>query len=92
MVLINNKNIMNQNENQCFVKIKMDTLLSLYPPSEIENSLFAIFETANIHSELDQDEREKRYVIHDTLREIFRKCNDEYYSNCKNNNKCTEIK
>lgn len=80
---------MDTKQNQCVIGIQMETLIQMYPPSEIEESLFRIFETANVHSELDQDEREKRSQIHSTLRKIFRNCDAENSINCKTKSKCT---
>lgn len=68
-------------------------LFSLYPPGELEDCLFEVFEEANLHSDLSYEEKEKRKLLHESLREIFRSANENKKINHKILNKCsTEIK
>lgn len=67
-------------------------LFSMYPPGELEDCLFDVFEEANLHSDLSYEEKEKRKLLHESLREIFRSANQNKKINHKILNKCiTEI-
>ena len=68
-------------------------LFSMYAPGELEDCLFDVFEEANLHSDLSYEEREKRKLLHESLREVFRSANQNKKINHKILNKCnTEIK
>jgi hypothetical protein len=68
-------------------------LFSMYAPGELEDCLFDVFEEANLHSDLSYEEKEKRKILHESLREIFRSANENKKINHKILNKCnTEIK
>lgn len=50
-------------------------LFSCYEPGELEDCLFEVFEEANLYSDLVYEEKEKRKLLHDSLRQMFRTVN-----------------
>ena len=55
-------------------------LFSAMSAREIENTLFQVFERANLHSDGDhQEDREKRAMLHKWLRTILRDIQTEEY-------------
>lgn len=48
------------------------TILSMYSPGELEDCLFEVFEEANLYADLTYEEKEKRKLLHQSLRQMFR--------------------
>ena len=58
------------------LRLNAQTLLSMYSPGELEDCLFEVFEEANLYSELSYEEKEKRKLLHQSLRQMFRTANE----------------
>jgi len=82
---------MKNKTKQCIIGVQIETLLSLYPASELEDCLFDVFQTSYIEEEINRDEREKRSILHSAMRDIFRACNHQHH-NCKKDVSCIERK
>lgn len=74
------------------LRLNAQTLLSMYSPGELEDCLFEVFEEANLYSELSYEEKEKRKLLHQSLRQMFRTANENKTLTDKILNQCiTEI-
>ena len=74
------------------LRLNAQTLLSMYSPGELEDCLFEVFEEANLYSELSYEEKEKRKLLHQSLRQMFRSANENQPLTQKILNQCiTEI-
>ena len=74
------------------LRVNAQTLLSMYSPGELEDCLFEVFEEANLYSELTYEEKEKRKLLHQSLRQMFRTANENQPLTQKILNQCiTEI-
>ena len=74
------------------LRLNAQTLLSMYSPGELEDCLFEVFEEANLYSELSYEEKEKRKLLHQSLRQMFRTANENQTLTDKILNQCiTEI-
>ena len=74
------------------LRLNAQTLLSMYSPGELEDCLFEVFEEANLYSELTYEEKEKRKLLHQSLRQMFRTANENKTLTQKILNQCiTEI-
>ena len=74
------------------LRVNAQTLLSMYSPGELEDCLFEVFEEANLYSELTYEEKEKRKLLHQSLRQMFRTANENKTLTDKILNQCiTEI-
>lgn len=85
---------MNNEEKNYLEKLRLNaqTLLSMYSPGELEDCLFEVFEEANLYSELSYEEKEKRKLLHQSLRQMFRYANQNQPLTQKILNQCiTEI-
>ncbi len=85
---------MNNEEKNYLEKLRLNaqTLLSMYSPGELEDCLFEVFEEANLYSELSYEEKEKRKLLHQSLRQMFRSANENQPLTHKILNQCiTEI-
>ena len=69
---------MNNEKKNYLEKLRLNaqTLLSMYSPGELEDCLFEVFEEANLYSELTYEEKEKRKLLHQSLRQMFRTANE----------------
>lgn len=69
---------MNNEKKNYLEKLRLNaqTLLSMYSPGELEDCLFEVFEEANLYSELSYEEKEKRKLLHQSLRQMFRYANE----------------
>lgn len=54
-------------------KREIQNILDYYPAEELENTIFDVFEEANVAMDLHREEREKRKMLHEALRKVFRK-------------------
>lgn len=85
---------MNNEKKNYLEKLRLNaqTLLSMYSPGELEDCLFEVFEEANLYSELSYEEKEKRKLLHQSLRQMFRFANENQPLTQKILNQCiTEI-
>lgn len=85
---------MNNEKKNYLEKLRLNaqTLLSMYSPGELEDCLFEVFEEANLYSELSYEEKEKRKLLHQSLRQMFRSANENQPLTQKILNQCiTEI-
>lgn len=85
---------MNNEKKNYLEKLRLNaqTLLSMYSPGELEDCLFEVFEEANLYSELSYEEKEKRKLLHQSLRQMFRYANENQSLTQKILNQCiTEI-
>ena len=85
---------MNNEKKNYLEKLRLNaqTLLSMYSPGELEDCLFEVFEEANLYSELNYEEKEKRKLLHQSLRQMFRTANENQPLTQKILNQCiTEI-
>ena len=85
---------MNNEKKNYLEKLRLNaqTLLSMYSPGELEDCLFEVFEEANLYSELSYEEKEKRKLLHQSLRQMFRSANENQSLTQKILNQCiTEI-
>ena len=85
---------MNNEKKNYLEKLRLNaqTLLSMYSPGELEDCLFEVFEEANLYSELTYEEKEKRKLLHQSLRQMFRSANENQPLTQKILNQCiTEI-
>lgn len=85
---------MNNEKKNYLEKLRLNaqTLLSMYSPGELEDCLFEVFEEANLYSELNYEEKEKRKLLHQSLRQMFRTANENKNLTDKILNQCiTEI-
>ena len=85
---------MNNEKKNYLEKLRLNaqTLLSMYSPGELEDCLFEVFEEANLYSELSYEEKEKRKLLHQSLRQMFRTANENQPLTQKILNQCiTEI-
>ena len=85
---------MNNEKKNYLEKLRLNaqTLLSMYSPGELEDCLFEVFEEANLYSELNYEEKEKRKLLHQSLRQMFRSANENQPLTQKILNQCiTEI-
>ena len=85
---------MNNEKKNYLEKLRLNaqTLLSMYSPGELEDCLFEVFEEANLYSELTYEEKEKRKLLHQSLRQMFRTANENKTLTQKILNQCiTEI-
>ena len=85
---------MNNEKKNYLEKLRLNaqTLLSMYSPGELEDCLFEVFEEANLYSELSYEEKEKRKLLHQSLRQMFRTANENKTLTDKILNQCiTEI-
>ena len=85
---------MNNEKKNYLEKLRLNaqTLLSMYSPGELEDCLFEVFEEANLYSELNYEEKEKRKLLHQSLRQMFRTANQNRTLTDKILNQCiTEI-
>ena len=85
---------MNNEKKNYLEKLRLNaqTLLSMYSPGELEDCLFEVFEEANLYSELSYEEKEKRKLLHQSLRQMFRSANQNQPLTQKILNQCiTEI-
>lgn len=85
---------MNNEKKNYLEKLRLNaqTLLSMYSPGELEDCLFEVFEEANLYSELSYEEKEKRKLLHQSLRQMFRSANENQPLTHKILNQCiTEI-
>ena len=74
------------------LRLNAQTLLSMYSHGELEDCLFEVFEEANLYSELSYEEKEKRKLLHQSLRQMFRSANENQPLTHKILNQCiTEI-
>lgn len=82
---------MNTKKQVYLEKLKQNAkiILSMYSPGELEDCLFEVFEEANLSSELSYDEKEKRKLLHQSLRELFRQVDQNKKITQKILNKCT---
>ena len=68
----------NQNEKPFLpTKKLLKDLQKLYSKSEIEETIFNVFEEANLYADFTYEEKEKRKLIHETLRKVFRNINSK---------------
>lgn len=66
---------MNRKENAnelAKARKQVEVLFGLYSKDELEECLFDVFQDATLFSELDDQEREKRAMLHHTLRMAVR--------------------
>lgn len=85
---------MNNEKKNYLEKLRLNAqnLLSMYSPGELEDCLFEVFEEANLYSELSYEEKEKRKLLHQSLRQMFRSANENQSLTQKILNQCiTEI-
>ena len=85
---------MNNEKKNYLEKLRLNaqTLLSMYSPGELEDCLFEVFVEANLYSELSYEEKEKRKLLHQSLRQMFRSANENQPLTQKILNQCiTEI-